>query len=527
MNPSSPSYKWWIALTVVPAGLISAIDSTSIGIAIPSMMTNLRADLDQIQWVVTIYLLMQTLLMPMAGWLTALFGRRRLFVGCLALFMLGTILCSFTWSIEGLIVCRIIQALGGGPMQPVSMAILYSAFPPTQRGTAVGLFNMSVALGLIIGRFGGFLVDTFDWRMVFYMTLPFALSSAVLGWFVIPAAGPQRQWTIDPWGLLTMAGFLVPLLLAFSQGRHEGWDSTLVRVLFALAAMSLVAFIVIELRIPRPVVNLRLYRNPSFALGSVVQFMVTILFMSSTFLINIFLQRVYSFTPSQVGTLMFPQGVVYGLGSLVSGRLSDFTDPRIPLVLGLVFFSVVYYWLGAISAEATALALMMMFCLRSLSFSCVNAPNMLMSLRGLPEEQVSMATGLFSVARGIAGTLGVALSATFLEYRRELHAIWLANEQGGLDLSSQWTRTGLYQVFTSDGEAANVAQVKTEAHLYSILQHEANVAAYQDVFLCSAFISLFSILPGLFRASAARTRKESLAPHTAAAQPSSLKVRSE
>jgi DHA2 family multidrug resistance protein len=274
-------------------------------------------------------------------------------------------------------------------------------------------------------------------------------------------------------------------------------------------------------------VNLRLYRNPSFALGSVVQFMVTILFMSSTFLINIFLQRVYSFTPSQVGTLMFPQGVVYGLGSLSAGRLSDFADPRIPLVLGLAFFTVVYYWLGSISTEATALALLMMFCLRSFSFSCVNAPNMLMSLRGLPEEQVPMATGLFSVARGIAGTLGVALSATFLEYRRELHAIWLANEQGGLDLASQWTMTGLYQVFTSDGEAANVAQVKTEAHVYSLMQQEANVAAYQDVFLCSAFIALFSILPGLFRASVARARKEPLGPHTAAAEPSSLQARSE
>jgi DHA2 family multidrug resistance protein len=224
---------------------------------------------------------------------------------------------------------------------------------------------------------------------------------------------------------------------------------------------------------------------------------------------------------------MFPQGVVYGLGSLSAGRLSDFTDPRIPLVLGLAFFTVVYYWLGSISTEATALALLMMFCLRSFSFSCVNAPNMLMSLRGLPEEQVPMATGLFSVARGIAGTLGVALSATFLEYRRELHAIWLANEQGGLDLASQWTMTGLYQVFTSDGEAANVAQVKTEAHVYSLMQQEANVAAYQDVFLCSAFIALFSILPGLFRASVARARKEPLGPHTAAAEPSSLQARSE
>lgn len=504
MHPDTPSYKWWVALTVIPAGLISAIDSTSVGIAIPSMMTNLRADLDQIQWIITVYLLIQTLLMPMTGWLTALFGRRNLFVGCLGLFMIGTVLCSFAWSVEALILCRVIQGIGGGPLQPVSMAILYSAFPPQQRGTAVGLFNMSVALGLIIGRLGGFLVDTFDWRMVFYMTLPFALFSAILAWFAIPATGQQQRWSIDPWGLLTMAGFLIPLLVGFAEGRHEGWDSTYVRILFVLSFLSLIAFVIVELRSARPVVNLRLYRNGNFALGSLVQFMVTILFMSSTFLINVFLQRVYSFTPSQVGTLMFPQGIVYGLGSLSAGRLSDFTDPRIPLVLGLICFSFVYYWLGSISAVATTFALMSMFCLRSFSFSCVNSPNMLMSLRTLSEEQLPMATGLFSVARGIAGTIGVALSATFLEYRRDLHALALSNTQGTLEISTQLSLHTLQQTFLSDGDNPGLAQVKADTYLNSIMQQEANVAAYQDVFLFSAFLSLFSLVPGLLQTSSRR-----------------------
>ncbi len=239
MTPDHPRYKWWMVLTVVPAGLISAIDGTSVGIAIPSMMTSLRADLDQIQWVVTTYLLMQTLLMPMTGWLTALLGHRRLFVLSLLLFMLGTVLCSFAWSVESLMAFRVVQALGGGPLQPVSMALLYSAFPPHQRGTAVGLFNMSVAFGLIIGRLGGGLVETFDWRMIFYMTLPFGIVSAVLGWCLLPRTTPQRHWTLDPWGLLTLAGFLVPLLLACAQGRHQGWDSASIRTLVLLAALSL------------------------------------------------------------------------------------------------------------------------------------------------------------------------------------------------------------------------------------------------------------------------------------------------
>ena len=488
MTPDHPRYKWWMVLTVVPAGLISAIDGTSVGIAIPSMMTSLRADLDQIQWVVTTYLLMQTLLMPMTGWLTALLGRRMLFVLSLLLFMLGTVLCSFAWSVESLIAFRIVQALGGGPLQPVSMALLYSAFPPHQRGTAVGLFNMSVAFGLIIGRLGGGLVETFDWRMIFYMTLPFGIVSAVLGWCLLPRTTTQRHWTLDPWGLLTLAGFLVPLLLACAQGRHQGWDSAYIWTLVLLAALSLGTFILVELRVPTPVVDLRLYRNRNFALGSVVNFLVTVLFMSSTFLLNIFLQRVYQYTPMQVGVLMFPQGVLFGLGSLGAGRLSDWTDPRLPLVVGL----------------ATSLALMSMLCLRSFSFSCVNAPNMLLSLRTIPEAQVGMATGLFAVARGVAGTLGVALSASVVEYRRAVHAVWLADEQGLRDLPTQWVTTELQQFFVAEGDPRSLAEVRGAAHLHALLHEEASIAAYQDVFLYSALLSLAAILPALLRTAARR-----------------------
>jgi EmrB/QacA subfamily drug resistance transporter len=387
------------------------------------------------------------------------------------------------------------------------MAILYGAFPPHQRGTAVGLFNLSIALGLTIGRVAGFLVETFDWRMVFYLSLPFGVFSAVLGLLLAPQREQRRQWSIDPWGLLTLGGFLVSLLLALSQGRREGWDSAYIRSLFALAAVSFMAFIAVEVRSKAPVVDLRLYKNFDFAMGSIVNFMATVLFMSSTFLINIFLQQVYQFTPAQVGMLTFPQGVVYGLVSLWSGRFSDFADPRIPLVMGLACFAVVYYWLGSISALATATALMGMLCLRSFSYSCVNAPNMLLSLQSLPEDRVRMATGLFSVARGIAGTFGVALSAAFLEHRREIHAMQLAEEQGLLQIPSQWAAVRLQQMFEGLGDVVGVARLKAGTHLRDMLLQEGAIAAYQDVFLGSALIALFTILPGLLRKSVPVSRK--------------------
>lgn len=513
MPVSNSAYKWWVALTVVPAGLIQAVDSTSVSIAIPNMMTSMRADLDQIQWVVTISLVMQTLLMPTSGWLSGRVGRRRLFVSGLLLVIVATLLCTFAWSLESLIFFRAILGIGAGVVQPLTMAILFSVFPPQQRGTAMGLFNSSIALGLIIGRFGGFLVDMFDWRMIFFLTLPFSISSATLAFFILRDEDPpKRQTRVDIWGILTMGGFLVPLMIALTRGRYAGWDAPLIRGLFAISACSFVAFLVLELRLQNPLVDLRLYRNFNFAMGSLVQFLVSILFSSSTFLINIFLQVVYEFTPTQVGLLMFPQGIVYGIGSLGAGRLSDHMSPRIPLLIGLVGFGFVYFWLGGLSPVATSAIIMTMMCLRSFSFSCVNSPNSLMTLRALPEDQVGMGSGLFAVSRGIAGTVSIALTASFLEHQRAMHAIDLAQQQAVLALPSEWAMTTLHDMFTGAGDYVDLAAVKASAQFYRMMLSEATVTAYQDIFLLSGFISLFNLIPALLRRRQAATPEPVAAP---------------
>jgi DHA2 family multidrug resistance protein len=489
-----------MALTVVPAGLIQAVDATSVSIAVPSMMTSLRADLDQIQWVITISMVMQTLLMPTSGWLSNRVGQRRLFISGLLLVILATLLCTFAWSLASLIFFRAIIGIGAGVVQPMTMAILFRVFPPQQRGTAMGLFNSSIALGLIIGRFGGFLVDAFDWRMIFFLTLPFSISSATLAFFILRDEDqPRSQTRVDMWGILTMGGFLIPLMIALTRGRFDGWDSFFIRALFATSACSFVAFLVIELRLQNPLVDLRLYRNFNFAMGSLVQFLVSILFSSSTFLINIFLQLVYEFTPTQVGVLLFPQGLVYGFGSLGAGRLSDYMNPRIPLLIGLVGFALVYFWLGGLSPVATSALIMTMMCLRSFSFSCVNSPNSLMTLQALPEAQVPMGSGLFSVSRGIASTVSVALTAFFLEHQRAIHAIDLAQQQAVITLPAEWAMTTLNDTFLGLGDDSGLAAVKASAEFYRMLLSEATVTAYQDIFMLSGFISLFNIVPALLQ----------------------------
>ncbi len=203
---------------------------------------------------------------------------------------------------------------------------------------------------------------------------------------------------------------------------------------------------------------------------------------------------------------MFPQGIVYGIGSLGAGRLSDYMNPRVPLLIGLVGFAFVYFWLGGLSPVATSAILMTMMCLRSFSFSCVNSPNSLMTLRALPEDKVPMGSGLFSVSRGIAGTVSVALTASFLENQRAIHAIHLAQQQAAITQPSEWAMTALRDTFLGVGDYVGVASVKASSQFYRMLISEATVSAYQDIFLLSGFISLFNIVPALLRRRAAVRR---------------------
>jgi DHA2 family multidrug resistance protein len=186
--------------------------------------------------------------------------------------------------------------------------------------------------------------------------------------------------------------------------------------------------------------------------------------------------------------LTFHEGWIFGLGALLAGPLSGRTDPRLPLIGGLVGFAIVYFWLGGISAVATSTLIVGLLCLRSFSYAWVNVPNMLMTPRTLPEDQVGMATGLFSVARSISGTLGVALSATLWEHQRATHAIELAQQQGSLELPSQWTMTSLQQTFASLGEGTSVAQMQATAYFHDLMVSEATITAYQDIFLLSGYI---------------------------------------
>jgi EmrB/QacA subfamily drug resistance transporter len=219
--------------------LTQGLNFGTLNVALPSMMTNLRADVETIQWVVTSFMVTRTVVMPTIGWVSAVAGPRTFYLLGLLIYIVGSVLCGLSWSVSSLVFFRVIQALGAGPLFPLSMGMLYEVFPAHQRGLAMGIFMAGISVGPAIGpSIGGYLVEHLNWRMIFYMNLPMGLISLAAVAFILPKRGRPRYVSLDKFGLLTMIALLVPLLLALIQGRHEGWDSRYIQTLFAIAIVS-------------------------------------------------------------------------------------------------------------------------------------------------------------------------------------------------------------------------------------------------------------------------------------------------
>ena len=247
----------------------------SINIAVPTMMTSLRADVSEIQWVLTSFMIARTVVMPTLSWLGGLLGNRRLYLTSLSVYLGACMLCGLSWSLESMILFRVVQGMSAGYLTPLGMAILHETYPPGKRGAAMGVFMAGMSFGPAIGpTLGGYLVEHLSWRAVFYINLPIGLVALIGAMVVTLPEGERRQSKeLDLLGLVTMTTFVVSLLLAVSQARLYGWGSTYILTLLAIASANLAVFVWAELTCDAPLVNLQVFTNGQFVLGNAGQFL--------------------------------------------------------------------------------------------------------------------------------------------------------------------------------------------------------------------------------------------------------------
>jgi EmrB/QacA subfamily drug resistance transporter len=506
LSPEHPAHKWWVTIALMLGILTQGLNFGTLNVALPSMMTSLRADVETIQWVVTSFMVTRTVIMPTVGWVAAVAGSRTFYLAGLLAYIIGSVLCGLSWSIPSLVCFRVIQALGAGPLFPLSMGMLYEVFPAHQRGLAMGIFMAGISVGPAIGpSIGGYLVEHLNWRMIFYMNLPLGIMSLGAVALILPKSARPRYVSLDKFGLLTMIASLVSLLLALIQGRHEGWDSHYIQMLFAIAILSGIAFVVVESQQKQPLVELALFKIIPFTAASVIFLIGTMGEFASNFLIALFLQRVMTLTPFQAGQMLLPGALIWGFSNLISGRLADKVDNRLLISIALIMIGIAFYRFSHIDMWSSPTYILSLFAVQSFARGLLQSPLINLLMVVLPKEKVMMGSGLRGLMNGLGSTFGVSMAAIFVEKQQTIHAQTFSEDQSFYPIGAAEAVTAARQHLYIAGEW-DLLPTKAMMLVRQAMLDEAAVLAYRDCYLAIALSSLLSLMMTLFLRTSPRRR---------------------
>jgi EmrB/QacA subfamily drug resistance transporter len=408
--------KWGVPLTVLVVGMfMSILDTDIVNVAVPTMQRDFGATTDQVQWVATIYTLALGIVVPASGWLGDRFGLDRIYNIALVAFAAGSALCGVAWSLNSLLFFRVVQAIGGGLMPAVSMAMLYKIVPPHRLGVAMGLFGLGVLFAPTVGpTAGGYLVEYVNWRLIFYINVPIGALGLMAALMVLPRFASHTGQRFDLGGFVTVSTGLFALLLALSKGADWGWGSYRVLGLFALGFFMLAAFAVIELSVSQPLLDVHVFRYPNFTNSLIlISFLMAGLF-GLYFYIPLFLQEGEGLGALQAGLLLLLPALLTGLTMPFAGKAYDKVGARWPAAIGCLVVAYGTYLMRNVTPDTPRGTLVLWMCVRNVGMGIAFMPIMASSMAGMPSAEVNRASAVSNIAQRVSSAFGLAVMTSLL-----------------------------------------------------------------------------------------------------------------
>ncbi len=404
--------KWWILLSVGIGTFMSALDGSVVNISLPVIRQSFESNVAQVEWIVTVYLLVLSGLLLTFGRLGDLGGHKPVYIAGFIFFVSSSALCGLARNLPVLVFFRATQALGAAMISANSPAILTKNFPASQRGQALGLQATMTYLGLTVGpSLGGWLTSQFNWRFVFYINVPVSLLALWLSLRFIPADAPaERPERFDLLGAATFLGGLTALLLGLNQGHELGWTSAPILILFVLAVALLGAFLVVESRARSPMLDLNLFRRPVFSLSVVSAIFNYICIYSILFLMPFYLIQGRGFNPAQAGLLLTAQPIVMAIIAPISGTLSDRVGARLPGMLGMAILALGVYLLSRLGPSSSSVEVGLSLAVVGFGTGTFISPNNNALMGSAPRNRQGIAAGVLATARNFGMVLGVGLA---------------------------------------------------------------------------------------------------------------------
>ena len=490
--------KWILILTAISCALLELIDATIVNVSLREISGSIGATTTEIAWVVTAYAVSNVIIIPLTSMLSDFFGRKVYFTASVIIFTFSSLMCGMSTSLWMLVFWRFVQGLGGGGLLSTAQTIIIGAFPPEKISTANAIFGMGIILGPTFGpTLGGLITDNLSWNWIFFVNIPIGILATVLAWtYVGDRIGAVKPKRIDYWGILFLVISVGSIQFVLEEGSAKDWFESREIVLVSLMAfIGLIAFIIRELSIDYPAVNIGLYRSYNLALGSILNFLLGLMLFGSVFIFPLFVQISLGWTATQTGVFMIPGALFTAFTMPTIGvLLSKGVNPKRIIILGAIMTFFFLYILSFASPDSSESNFYFPFILRGIGMACMMSPILSLAISGLQGKDMAQAVGLSNMIRQLGGSVGIALINVFLVNKNAEVRGNMLSYVTDYSQQTQERMMGIKQSFLMKGYSLQEAETLANKSLEGIIFKQQALLSYVQGFYVVG-ISILLIIP--------------------------------
>ena len=488
---------WLIATAVMFATFMEVLDTTVVNVSLPHIAGSLSSTIDEATWALTSYLVANAIILPMTGWLANVFGRKNLLLWATVGFTATSFLCGIAPNLAMLVIFRIMQGATGGVLQPLSQAVLLESFPPHDRGKAMAFWGLGIVVAPILGPVvGGWLTDTYSWRWVFYINLPVGIASIIMTRLYVfdPEYVQAQKRGIDYWGIGLLVVGIGALQYVLDKGQQDDWfSSSLILALAIVSAVSLVALLIHEFFTDDPLIDLRIFKERTYAIGVFMMTIVGFVLYGSMVLLPIMLQTLLGYPSLQAGIAMAPRGLGSFIAMPIVGVLTTKVDVRKLLAAGLLLGGFTMIWLSRLSLDAGFWDIFWPQLLQGSGMALMFVPLTTVAMAAIPRERMGTATSLFNLMRNIGGSVGIAVTGTMLARERVSYSALLGEHMSPLDVGTRAVFEQARAAMMAAGADVTTATNRAYAVMNGLLVRQATMVAFVNLFLLLGLLFLLLV----------------------------------